>query len=48
VAGDEEGNSKGSKGNDNSDEVAGNEEGNSKPHLKHQYVHYYDYSYQCA
>jgi hypothetical protein len=33
VAGNKEGNSKGSKGNGNRDEVGGNKEGNCKHHL---------------
>jgi hypothetical protein len=33
VAGDEEGNSKGGKGNGNSDEVVGDEEGDYERHL---------------
>ncbi len=48
VAGNKEGDSKGSKGNGNGSKVAGNKEGNCKHHLQNQYVHYYDYSYQCG
>ena len=46
VVGDKEGNSKGGEGIGHSNKVVGNKEGNYEYHLKHQYAHFYDYSYQ--